>query len=89
MGNLLRAWHEHEGENMAIDEKYQILAPSKGIDNNWHVTNEGDTCVAHCYGFGHSINEGKALAERIVACLNYCAGKSTGELLEEKTKDQQ
>lgn len=69
-----------------IDDEFRVVIPSKGIDNNWHVTNSCDTYVAHCYGFGHSINEGKELAKRISACLNYCSGIPTEKLLGEQTK---
>ncbi len=60
---------------------YVVSRPSGGIDNNWHVTDDGDTCVAHCYGFDHDIPTGKELAKRIAACLNYCSGIETSELV--------
>jgi hypothetical protein len=62
-------------------DSFRVLPPSTGRDENWHVTDEGDTMVAHCYGLGHDIKEGEALARRIAACLNFCRGMDT-ELLE-------
>ena len=50
------------------------------VDNNWHVTDDIDTMVAHCYGFSHSIEMGEPLARRIVACLNACKGIDTEDL---------
>lgn len=35
---------------------WKLLRPSVGIDSNWHVTDEGDTCVMHCYGFAHAVD---------------------------------
>jgi hypothetical protein len=60
--------------------KYKLLPPSVGVDKNWHVVDDADTCVAHCYGFSHSISGGEAFARRIVACLNACHGMDTNEL---------
>ncbi len=55
-------------------DSFRVLRPSKGLDNNWHVTDDGDTMVAHCYGFEHDIPSGEIFARRIVACLNFCKG---------------
>jgi hypothetical protein len=66
---------------MAIKGKdFRLLPPSQGVDNNWHVTDDSDTMVAHCYGFAHSIADGEELAHRIVACLNACKGIETKDL---------
>ena len=59
---------------------YKVLPPSEGVDKNWHVTDASDTCVAHCYGFGHDVASGEKLARRIAACLNVCEGIETVEL---------
>lgn len=63
-----------------INKTFKILPPSTGIDANWHVTDKGDTMTAHCFGIGHDIESGKALAERIALCLNACKGISDAEL---------
>ena len=66
---------------MALEkDTWRALSPSSGVDNNWHVTNESDTTVAHCYGFAHDIPSGELLARRIAACLNVCRGTATSEL---------
>ena len=51
-------------------EGWRVLPPSDGIDHNWHVTNDSDTVVAHCYGFDHSVEGGKPLAYAIAEALN-------------------
>lgn len=53
------------------ETKYIVHDPSSGIDNNWHVTDVGDTCVAHCYGFSHDISGGKDFAIKIAEALAY------------------
>ncbi|MEY5100265.1 MAG: hypothetical protein RJA36_2984 [Pseudomonadota bacterium] len=63
------------------DYLFHALRPSAGVDNNWHVTDSGDMCVAHCYGFGHDVLGGRGLALRIVAALNYCHGIHTAHLV--------
>ncbi len=68
------------------ERHYLVLRPSQGVDNNWHVVDAGDGCVAHCYGFAHDIRDGRYLAERIAAALNYCKGIPTALLLENSTK---
>lgn len=60
---------------------FRVMPPSEGIDANWHVTDHSDTCVAHCFGFGHSVPEGEALAARVAAALNYCRGIPTEHLI--------
>lgn len=62
------------------DRRFILLPPSDGIDANWHVTDDGDMCVAHCFGFCHDIAQGQQLARRIVATLNACKGRSIQEL---------
>ena len=59
---------------------FLVVAPSEGGDANWHVTNNWDTCVAHCFGFAHDIQTGELLARRIAAALNACRGISTEQL---------
>lgn len=63
-----------------MTNEFKVLPPSKGIDANWHVVNSGDTVVAHCFGFCHSVEDGKGFAERIALCLNACDGISDEEL---------
>ena len=41
--------------------------PSTGIDNNWHVTDQGDTFVAHVYGFAHSVDKQSYINARLIA----------------------
>ena len=75
---------KHEKSLLAdhfVDSGFQVLPPSIGIDANWHVTGNGDTCVAHCFGFGHDIESGEGLAIRVAAALNYCRGIPTLHLL--------
>lgn len=36
---------------------WRVLYPSVGIDACWHVTDFGDTFVAHVRGFNHAVNE--------------------------------
>lgn len=60
--------------------KYKVSQPSVGVDSNWHVTDDADTCVAHCFGFCHSVSGGEVLARRIAACLNACHGIDTDDL---------
>ena len=33
---------------------WRLLPPSQFIDNNWHVTDDADTFVAHVFGFNHA-----------------------------------
>jgi hypothetical protein len=63
------------------EDSFHSYRPSVGVDANWHVVNSGDTRVAHCFGYGHSIDGGEALALRIAAALNYCHGIPTEHLL--------
>lgn len=63
------------------NHKFIVHPPSVGIDANWHVCNDTDTVVAHCFGFGHSVEQGQALAVRVAAALNYCRGLPTADLL--------
>lgn len=66
---------------MAIELcEFKVLPPSKGEDNNWHVVDSGDTMVAHCFGYCHSVAGGEELARRIAACLNACSGIETADL---------
>lgn len=66
---------------MALEtDRFQAHPPSDGIDANWHVTDEGDTCVAHCFGFAHGIQAGEPLARRVAAALNACRGIPTEDL---------
>lgn len=75
---------EDDGIQMLVDPlahaSFRVLPPSRGRDENWHVTDEGDTMVAHCYGFGHQVKDGEQLARRISACLNFCKGMDTALL---------
>lgn len=58
-----------------------VLPPSAGVDANWHVTDKGDTFVAHVFGFGHAVDaQSEANARRIAACWNACEGLDTGLL---------
>lgn len=69
------------------EEPWIALPPSQGLDANWHITDEGDTFVAHVFGMGHSVDEkSKANAERIALCVNACWGLSTEELQERALK---
>ena len=56
---------------------YRVLRPSQGVDANWHVTDDGDNKVAHCFGFGHDVAAGEQFARRIAACLNLLIGVPT------------
>ena len=61
--------------------KWTLLPPSVGVDYNWHITDDGDTCVLHAYGFNHAVDDdSKALAERAIACLTACVGIPTARL---------
>lgn len=61
--------------------KWVLLPPSSGVDNNWHITDDGDTCVLHAYGFHHAVDDySKALAKRAHACLTVCVGIPTARL---------
>ena len=61
--------------------KWGLLPPSSGVDNNWHITDDGDTCVLHAYGFHHAVDDdSKALAKRAHACLTVCVGIPTARL---------
>ena len=61
--------------------KWSLLPPSVGVDYNWHITDDGDTCVLHAYGFNHAVDDdSKALAERAIACLTACVGIPTARL---------
>ena len=60
--------------------RFLVHPPSVGVDANWHVTDQDDTCVAHCFGFAHAIQAGEPLARRIAAALNACRGIPTEEL---------
>lgn len=44
------------------DHSFRVVMPSVGGDDNWHVTDDGDTCVAHCFGFARNLEEGEQLA---------------------------
>ena len=59
---------------------YRVLPPSRGVDANWHVTDHGETKVAHCYGFGHDVAQGEQFARRIAACLNLLVGVPTDQI---------
>ena len=48
---------------------YVVSRPSGGTDNNWHVTDDGDTCVAHCYGFDHDIPTEKSWQSELLPAL--------------------
>ena len=44
------------------------LPPTSGVDDNWHVTDEADSFVAHVFSCNHSTDEkSKANAELIAA----------------------
>lgn len=60
---------------------FELIPPTCGVDNNWHVVDVGGHMVAHCYGFGHDVADGEPFARRIEACLNFCKGLDN-ELLE-------
>lgn len=60
--------------------RFVVHPPSAGVDANWHVTDQADTCVAHCFGFANAIEAGEPLARRIAAALNACRGIPTEEL---------
>ena len=48
-----------------------LLPPSSGVDANWHITDKGDTFVAHVFGFNHAVDEqSKANAALIVHRVN-------------------
>jgi hypothetical protein len=64
-----------------MDDGFSVWPPSSGVDANWHVVNGGDSAVAHCFGFNHSVEQGEALAVRIAAALNYCRDLKTEHLL--------
>lgn len=49
-------------------------------DNNWHVVNDSDSMIAHCFGFLHDIESGEQFAKRIKAALNACRGIDTETL---------
>lgn len=58
-----------------------VLPPSVGVDANWHVTDKGDTFVAHVFGFGHAVDKQSEInARRIAACWNACEGITDDEL---------
>lgn len=58
-----------------------VLPPSVGVDANWHVTDKGDTFVAHVFGFGHAVDKQSEInARRIAACWNFCEGIETGQM---------
>lgn len=63
-----------------VGTTYRMFPPSVGIDKNWHVTDDMDTMVAHCYGFAHSIEGGEDFAERVKLTLNACRLLTTDEL---------
>ena len=69
-----------ETEQDYSNRTYKVLRPRAGVDMNWHVTDDGDTMVAHCYGFNHDIPTGEGFARRIVACVNACKGLSNERL---------
>ncbi len=59
------------------NDLFLLHPPTKvpGLDNNWHVVDQMDTKVAHCFGFSHAIDEdSKLLATRIMLCLNFMHG---------------
>lgn len=67
------------------DHKYRVLRPSQGVDANWHITDDGDTHVAHCFGFDHAVDEySEKFARRIAACLNAFVGVKTEDIKESK-----
>lgn len=69
------------------EEPWMVLPPSEGKDANWHVTDEGDTFVAHVFGMNHAVDDkSKANAERIALCVNACWGLSNGDLQERARK---
>lgn len=78
---------QRDGHQCFRNDWFQILPPSVGVDANWHVTNYADTCVAHCFGFSHSVDGGEDFARRISAALNYCRGISTDRLLASQRKN--
>ena len=43
--------------NKPTQGTWKVHRPSIGEDQNWHVTDDGDTFVAHVYGFNHSVDE--------------------------------
>lgn len=86
-GRAMVAKVMHEAEKDTLQQltelekcSFRVIAPSTGQDANWHVTDDADTCVAHCYGFAHAIQPGEKLARRIAAALNACRGIPTAEL---------
>lgn len=46
---------------------WRVLRPSKGIDYNWHVTDETDTFVAHVFGFSHAVDEQSRINATLIA----------------------
>ncbi|MBS0229360.1 MAG: hypothetical protein JSS23_11765 [Proteobacteria bacterium] len=46
---------------------WRMLPPSIGVDANWHVTDSGDTFVAHVFGFNHSVDEKSKANARMIA----------------------
>lgn len=47
---------------------WRVLKPkTMPPDNNWHVTDEADTFVAHVFGFSHSVNEQSRINALLIA----------------------
>ena len=46
---------------------WKLRKPSTGIDNNWHITDEGDTFVAHVYGFNHAVDEQSRINAQLIS----------------------
>lgn len=83
MNTLQRGSHTLHVEvaDECIDNIFRLMPPSTGADINWHVSDDGDICVAHCHGFAHDVDLGAALAVRIWAALNYCRSVPTAHLI--------
>ena len=54
-------------ETKFTEGPWRVLPPSVGVDLNWHVTDNGDTFVAHVYGFGHSVDEQSKINAHLIA----------------------
>lgn len=46
---------------------WRLLPPSVGVDANWHVTDAGDTFVAHVFGFAHGVTEQSRINAALIA----------------------
>lgn len=55
-------------------KRWVLLSPSKGVDANWHVSDDGDIVTLHANGIGGSTDEySKAGAEYAAISMNTAA----------------